>query len=154
MKEWWSELTRLGPLYGYFPNKLKTKLLVKPKFSPKAEDIFGNSGVQICTDGGKYLGGAIGNDNFLRAFVQGKIEEWEKELQTLIDIAQTQPQAAFTHGIMSKWNYLFRILDLEQKAQDILQPLEITIRSRFLPALTNQHQPNDILREVFSLPTI
>ena len=30
LKEWWSELTRLGPLYGYFPNNLKTKLL--PKF--------------------------------------------------------------------------------------------------------------------------
>ena len=74
---------------------------------PKADDIFGNSGVQICTDGGKYLGGVIGNDNLLCAFVQAKIEEWEKELQTLIDIAQTQPQAAyaaFTHGIMSKWN--------------------------------------------------
>ena len=76
--------------------------------------------------------------------------------QTLIDIAKTQPQAAyaaFTHGIMSKWNYLFRILDLKQKAQDILQPLETTIRSQFLPALTNQHQPKDLLREVFSLPT-
>ena len=155
LKDWWDQLTRLGPLYGYLPNNLKTKLLVKPEYLSKAEDMFGHTGVQVCTDGGKYLGGAIGNNNFIRSFIQSKVEDWKEELETLINIAHTQPQAAYaayTHGIMPKWNYIFRTTNLEQSASDILQPLEHTIRSRLLPALTSQHQPNNLLREVISLP--
>ena len=155
LKDWWDQLNHLGPLYGYLPNNLKTKLLVKSEYLSKAEDMFGHTGVQVCTDGGKYLGGAIGDNNFFRSFIQSKVEEWTEELETLINIAQTQPQAAYaayTHGIVSKWNYVFRISDLNQSASDILQPLEHTIRSRLLPALTGQHQPNNLLREVFSLP--
>ena len=56
--------------------------------------------VQICTDGGKYLGGAIGNEEFVCIFLQSKVDEW-REVEMLVNIAQTQPQAAyaaFAHG--------------------------------------------------------
>ena len=59
--QWWMELLRIGPLYGYYPNSSKTKLLVKPNFLSRARDIFGNTGIQISTEGGKYLGGSIGS---------------------------------------------------------------------------------------------
>ena len=156
LKEWWTKLLRLGPLYGYFPNSSKTKLLVKTEFLSRAEDVFGDTGVQICTDGGKYLGGAIGRDDFLRMFLQYKVDEWKEELETLVNIAQSQPQAAYaayTHGVMSKWNYIFRIMDFQEPSTaDILQPLGSKIRTQLLPAITGQNPPNDILCEVFSLP--
>ena len=126
LKNWWTELSRIGPLYGYFPNNLKTKLLVKSEFQSKAKDMFAQTGIQICTDGGKYLGGAIGNSDFLCTFLQTKVQEWVDELDTLTTIAQTQPQAAyaaFTHGILAKWNYIFRISNLNEASQAILQPL-------------------------------
>ena len=133
-------------------------MLVKPEFLSRAEDLFGDTGVQICTDGGKYLGGVTGCKDFLQMFLQSKVEEWEKELETLINIAQSQPEAAysaFTHGsrVMLKWNYIFRIMDFQEPSlADILQSLEFKIRTQLLPALTGQNPPNDILREVFSLP--
>lgn len=154
LKDWWMKLNELGPLYGYFPNKCKTSLLVKPEYLSKAEDLFGNTGVHVCTDGVKYLGGAIGNDDYIRAFLQNKVGNWKEELETLCNVAQTQPQASYaalTHGISSKWNYIFRIMDIGQSVSDTLWPLEHTIRSRFLPILTN-HQTNDLQRELFSLP--
>ena len=87
LMEWWSELLRIGPHYGYFPNSFKTKLLVKPEFLSRAEDLFGDTGMHICTYGGKYLGGVIGCKDFLQVFLQSKVEEWKKELETLINIA-------------------------------------------------------------------
>ena len=35
---------------------------------------------------------------------------------------------------------------------DLLQPLEYSIRLRFIPALTGRDAPNDVERELFSLP--
>ena len=116
LKEWWMELLRLGPLYGYFMNNSKTKLLVKPEFLSRAEHVFEDTGLQICTDGGKYLGGAIGNEEFVRILLQSKVDEWREEVEMLVTITQTQPQAAyaaFIHGIVSKWNYVFRIMDFQ-----------------------------------------
>ena len=156
LKEWWTELAQVGPLYGYFPNNSKTKLLVKSEFLSRAEYVFGDTGVQICTDGGKHLGGALGNEEFVRTFLQNKVDEWREEVEMLVNIAQTQPQAAyaaFTHGVISKWNYIFRIMDFQASATtDLLQPLEAAMRLRLLPALSGQPPPNNLLREMFSFP--
>ena len=73
LKDLWDQLTHLGPLHGYLPNNVKTKLLVKPKYLSKAEDMLGHTGVQVCTDSRKYLGGVLGNNNFIRSFIQSKV---------------------------------------------------------------------------------
>ena len=84
----------------YIPNSTKTKLLIKHPHLSRAEDM--NE-----TDSGRYLEGVIGTEDFLRVFLENKVKEWKEEMETLINIAQSQPQAAyaaFTHGMMSKWN--------------------------------------------------
>lgn len=101
------------------------------------------------------LGGAIASSDFLCNFLQTKVQEWKDELDTIVEIAQTQPQAAyaaFTHGILAKWNYIFRISNASDEIRATLHPLERTIRQKLIPALTDQPQPNDILRELFSMP--
>ena len=40
LREWWSRLQDLGPLYGYYPNAVKTWLIVKPPFLSGAQQIF------------------------------------------------------------------------------------------------------------------
>ena len=74
----------------------------------------------------------------------------------LVNIAQIQLQAAyaaFTHGIVSKWNYDFCIMDFQAASTaDLLQTLEATIQLKLLPALSSQPPPNGLLCEVFSLP--
>ena len=58
-------------------------------------------------------------------------------------MAQTQPHAAYTaytHGIVSKWSYLSRIVpDIGQ----LLEPLDHLIRTKLIPVLTGRPPPND-----------
>ena len=71
--------------------------------------MFGDTGVQICTDGGMYLGGAIGCDDFLRTFLQCKVDEWKEELEILVNIAQSQPLAAY---VIHTWSHVEMELNL------------------------------------------
>ena len=105
LKIWWDLLEEIGPLYGYFPNGSKTHLLVKPDAVERARVLFKGTGINISTEGKRYLGGVIGGTPFLKQFVGRKVQEWANELSTF---AKTQPHAAyaaFTHGLSSKWTY-------------------------------------------------
>ena len=77
------------------------------------------------------------------------------EMETLSKIAETQPHAvyaAFTHGLFSKWNYLLRVTDWEENQLDnLLDSLERSIQSLFIPALTGQHPPGEHIREMASI---
>ena len=57
--------------------------------------------------------------------------------------------SAFTHGVISKWNFVFRTCP---NFESFLQPLEDIIRCRFIPALFSRAAPNNTERNLFSLP--
>ena len=102
---WWDSLVQLGPKYGYFPNTLKTRLLVKPDKMTEAEEIFADTAVRISAEGKHYLGGAHGSDSFRNESFRMQIIDWVAEVQYLAKFARTEPQAAFaafTHGLISK----------------------------------------------------
>ena len=92
---------------------------------------FQGTGISTTSEGDCHLGAALGTPSFVTSFVEQQVTSWIKELQQLSDISVTHPQAAyaaFTHGFISKWNFLMRcILDI----QPFLSPLEETIRCRF-----------------------
>ena len=98
----------------------------------------------------------MGTASFLKQYVERKVDGWVKEIETLSKFAATQPHAAyaaFTYGLSSRWNYLLRVTDWETLASsDLLQPLEITIQSHFIPALTGQSPPGKLVRELLALP--
>ena len=150
MKEW-------GPKYGYFPNDLKTTLLVKPDFQAEASDLFRDTGIKISTDGVVYLGGPIGNDQFVESTVSKKISDWIGDIINLANVAATHPHeayASYAHGITSKWNFLFRIIDFsEAPISNILNSLELVISTQLVPALTTTAPPGDIVRDLLSLPS-
>ena len=138
LRSWWDLLNELGPLYGYFPNGAKTHILVKSQHIDKAKEIFKDTAITISEEGKRYLGGAMGTASFVQQFVQRKVEGWVKEVEKLSRFAATQPHAAyaaFTHGLMSRWNYLLRVIDWETlSSAELLQPLESAIQSQFIPA--------------------
>ena len=81
-----------------------------------------------------------------------KVKEWMAELDCLCQIACSQPQAAycaFFHGLRGKWLYITRTVP---GISSLLQPLEVKIRQSFLPIITGQPAPNDIMRALLSLP--
>jgi hypothetical protein len=111
VKDWWNNISKIGPEYGYFPNADKTWLVVKERHFEKSKQLFQDTGVKISQEGKRHLGSAIGTRSFVENYVEEKVLTWKEELERLSDIAMSQPQAAyaaFMHGFKSKWTYLAR----------------------------------------------
>ena len=103
-------------------------------------------------EGRPYLGVAIGTDRFAKEFIAEKVKEWSAEVLLLAKIAESQPHAAYsalTHGLSSRWRYVFRTLP---DIAECLQPLEDVIRCTLLPTLLGISPPNDTIRDLVALP--
>ena len=153
LREWWDHLTTIGPAYGYFPNALKTSLIVKEGYKDEAVAIFERTQVVVTEEGKKYLGSAIGKQSFIESYVQQKVASWVDELERLSCIATTQPHAAFaalTHGLSSRWTYLARTIS---HIEDLIKPLKEAIKRVFLPSLTNRNAFNNNERDMLAVAT-
>ena len=79
------------------------------------------------------------------------MKSWIEDIEELAQIAKTEPHAAYTNFTFSaklKWNYVLRTI---QGMERFLQPLEETIRNKFIPALIGCNVSNG-LRKLISLP--
>ena len=114
-----------------------------------ASALFANTVVQVTTEGRPYLGSAIGGHEFTISSMQEKVSQWTKELENLAMTQLHAAYAAFTHVLTSKWSYLTRTT---RDVSSLLQPLELVIRLKFIPALTGQPPPDDELRNLLALP--
>ena len=153
LRQWWDKIVELGPKYGYFPNATKSYLIVKPEKRNKANKIFRDTNIIICQTGKRYLGGALGCDEFTRDYLGEKVKKWLGELDRLAKFASSEPHAAFaalTHGLIGRWLYAIRVS--EASADDLFRPLEVAIRQKIIPALTGQPAPNDDVRKMLALP--
>ena len=152
LSQWWLSLSEMGSQYGYSPNASKSILLVKEEHQERAQHLFQNCNISIVTEGACVLGSPIGTSEYVNNWMDNKVQSWVDEITTLSTIVRTQPQSAFsalTHGIMSHWTYILRTCpDISTH----LIPLENTLRTVFIPALTSQGPPNDLVRDLFSLP--
>ena len=113
LRGWWSRLQDLGSYYGYYPNALKTWLIVKPVYSSDAQQLFEGTGVQVTVDGKRHLGAALGSCLFTEQYVSEKVDSWSCCVAKLSDIAKVHPHAAysaFTHGLCNKWTYFLRTI--------------------------------------------
>ena len=152
LKAWWDLIEIHGPEVGYQPNARKSFLIVKPEYYERAVHLFSDSDVVIAPEGQRHLGAAIGTADFRKEFVQEKVNEWVKEIETLSNFAKTEPHAAytaFTHGIKHRWNYLMRTIP---DVSPLLQPLENAIKDSFLSVLLKGHQLSDEERAILALP--
>ncbi len=130
LQSWWSQLSRIGPGFGYFANPSKTWLVVKESKLEEATATFAfaGSGVNITCSGRPYLGAATGSDLFVKEYVEAKVASWVALTRQLSEIAKSQPQAAFlafTHGLQSKWTYVSRVIP---NISYLLEPLDTAIR--------------------------
>jgi len=151
LRHWYDDLVSLGPSYGYFINASKCHLILK-NTSTASTDLFQGTGVTVCRDGRRYLGSAIGTDEFVEAYISNQVQTWHDELSLLTDIAKSQPHAAFSayiHGFESRWTFLCRTTP---SISHLFADLDSLINTRFLPLLTEQPPTNDVLRQLLSLP--
>ena len=136
-----------------YVNPSKTHLIIKGSHLSAASSVFGDTQVKITSEGRPHLGAALSTtSSFPELYVKCKVERWCEKLLQLCSIAHTHPQAAFaafTHGLESKWTYLTRtMVDIGP----LLQPLENTIRTKFIPAICGGPPPSDELRDLLALP--
>ena len=136
LKEWWDLLNRIGPQYGVFPKPTKTNLVLKDStLLPLAEELFGEYGVKITTEGNRQIGAVIGNEAFKHEFVTSKIEKWVLDVNQLADIAKEEPQAAlsaFNVGMSQRWKFIQRTV---KDIGHLFQPLEDAIHGNLMPAI-------------------
>eukprot|EP00117_Sycon_ciliatum_P038353 scpid42091/ scgid2002/ len=135
LRNYWDELRAIGPGYGYYPNASKTVLITKPEHLDRAREIFFDSGIQITAAGGRFLGGALGSEDFCRSYMGQLADRWAGDLRTLCEIAQTQPHAAYTvfsKALSSRWTYHLRSMPF---STGVLEALDEILSDHFLPAL-------------------
>ena len=152
LREWWDKLASEGPTCGYFANPSKTWLVTKDGYLEEASALFADSGVNITPNGRPYLGAAIGSQEFTVEYTRSKVSEWSSKVALLGEIAKSQPHAAFsalTHGLLSKWTYLSRVMP---NIGDELSPLDDVLRSDLLPALIERPPPSDLEHALLALP--
>ena len=151
--EYWNCISAEGPKYGYKPNAAKTVLLVKSHLVSDAERVFAGTGIRICSDGVRYLGGVIGSTEFCDGFVGSRVGDWCALTKRLASVAETQPHAAyhlFISAIQSRWSYLQRVANADGA---LYAPLDRVLNDQLLPAFTGHSVPVEGgLRALLSLP--
>jgi len=73
----------LGPDYGYFINVSKCWLLLKDSVSTDV-NIFDGTGVNVCTDGRRYLGSAIGSSDFVNNYVSAQVQSLLTDISLML----------------------------------------------------------------------
>ena len=150
LSEWWQDLQVHGPLLGYYPNAPKTWLIVKPDHLDRAQELF--PGINVTTDGHRYLGSFIGTAEATKAFVEEEIAKWEKDVDALAKIAESEPQlaySAYVYGTSRRWQFVCRTTPGISEA---MQSLEDLIRTNLIPAIMGGRDISDELRMILNLP--
>ena len=143
LRDWWSGLLSFGHHFGYHVNAAQTWLVVKQGYLAQAQRIFDGTGIQIMSAGQPYLGASLSSWDFIADYIQDHVSQWVQGLSHLSSFAATQPHAAFAvlvHGFLSILNYYLRTTP---NINDLLSPLELAIRQKFLPTVI-PHPPSDI----------
>ena len=82
-------LMKIGPDYGYQPNAAKTCIM--NEYLAQAVTLLEGTGISITQEGKRYLGAAIGTESFVKKYVDDKVASWVAEIDSLCQIAQSQP---------------------------------------------------------------
>ena len=152
LRRWWDKLNECWPAFGYFPDTVKTWLIVKESQLALAKELFRDTSVKITTEGHRLLGASVGTRQFCERFMEDAVASWKQQLETLASVARVQPHtayAAFIHGFVGELTCLARTAE---NTGALFQPLEDTIRGKLIPLLTGRSAPGDMVRELLALP--
>ena len=174
LRKWWDEIFILGPGYGYFPNGIKTHLIVKAEYAEQAHSLFSGTGIEVTTRGHRHLGAVVGSAAFREEYVRKRVDEWVNgavvgsaafreeyvrkrvdewvnEIRCLSKISQTQPHAAysaFVHGLTGHWSHVMRTIP---DISHLLTPPRECHPSRIY-TLTLWQTRQLLERKIFALP--
>ena len=93
-----------------------------------------------------------GRQSSLKNISATRLGNGRQVLPSSVRLQYLKPHAAYsalTHGLSSKWSYLSRVTP---NISHLLNPLDVALRAKLLPALTGRSTPNDQERALFALP--
>ena len=73
LRKWWNTLTIIGRKFGYYPEPTKRWLLLKPYALQQTNKIYSGTKIKITNEGYKYLGRAVGTEEFKDTYVEEKL---------------------------------------------------------------------------------
>ena len=150
LRDFWQDANLRGPAYGYFPYAPKTILFTKLAHLEQAKHLFPD--INITTDGHRTLGSFIGTLEATDAFVSEKVSEWERDITDLAEIAESEPQLAYTayvYGMSRRWQFLCRTTPNISKA---MESLELLIKTKLIPSIIGVPAVSDDMRLLLSQP--
>ena len=104
-RNWWDILCLTGPSLGYFPNGKKSVLIVKSDYENEAPSLFEGTGVQITTEGQRYLGAPLGTVEFKNQYVTEQVKTWVQELSDLSELPRFPPRNPMPRFPRLSWGY-------------------------------------------------
>ena len=147
VKDWWDLLKTAGPAYGSHPNAAKSWVVVKETSCEQAN----NASREQESTRETVTRSSIGEKHYSDSYMEKAIPSLTKLVSCLAEVARSQPHAAYTiltHGLVDKWTFLSRTIDIRQEQ---LQPLESTIINHLIPNITGCNPPSDQERELLAL---
>lgn len=81
-------------------------------------------------------------------FISDEVKYWVDELNTISTICSSQPHAALTHGMLSKWSYISRTTPC---IGQYLEKLYNIMQYYLISNLTGRPPLNETDRELFAL---
>ena len=92
--DWFKLLLYHGPADGYYPTRIKCRLVVDSGLVSQATALFGHLGIKIVSSQ-HFLGRFIGDSDSSSGFVTEKVQKWVSSVCNLSEIAVVQPQAVY-----------------------------------------------------------
>ena len=84
------------PAQGYYPDLIKSVLVLAPGNVDWAEDQFRGLGIKVVT-GHRYLGGYIGDKEAEGMWLAENIKEWTELVEILAKVSQKHPKSAYAN---------------------------------------------------------
>jgi hypothetical protein len=136
------KLQEIGPSYGYYPEPLNSILVVPQHNLEAARAAFPEFCFNV-TMGNWFLGGFIGEDDALRAWLTRKTEAWSEAVNDLASVAPNFPQAAYSSlqkSLQQEWQFVQRVTE---GIGPEFQTVELTLSTTFLPTLFGDNYDED-----------
>jgi hypothetical protein len=123
-------LVELGTAFGYYPEPLKSILVVKQANKATATEYFADLGFTAVVTGHRYFGGFLGANEDLQAWLRDKVSSWE-----YAGIAPKYPQTVYTglqKSLQNEWQFVQYV---KPGIADHFHGVEVALTTRCLPAL-------------------
>jgi hypothetical protein len=142
IKIFMERLIELRPAYGYYPEASKSILVVSEANKAGAAAYFFDMKSKVVT-GSRYLGGFIGSDQDLHAWLKDTVSTWELAIGELSMAATKYPQSAYTglqKSLQNEWQFVQRV---KPGIGEHFQGVEKALATQFLPVFFRESLATD-----------